>query len=350
MNELILQVDGISKRYREGMAYAVCRVSFDLKPGELMALVGESGSGKTTLLRIIAGLEHPDEGAIYLSGQAMVGGSKAVPPNQRGIGLLFQDYALFPHLTIFQNIAFGLHGLSKSEQALCVRDMMAVTGLEIDAGRYPHEISGGQQQRVALARALAARPRLLLLDEPFSNLDTILREQIREDVKEIIAKTRTTAILVTHDIKDALAMADRIAVMDKGRLLQIDTPGAIYHRPINAYVARLFGKFNVVDVEVEGEFLRTGFGSLLLTNDMRSRLSSRICFRPEHAQLTNPSDSSLFGIVRTCNFFGDRWQLKLEDLDNKGVCIYIDYQDSRRFSPGDRVAFTLSSFSQWEGQ
>lgn len=348
MSDMILQVNGISKRYRNGTAYAVWRVAFDLRPGELLALVGESGSGKTTLLRMIAGLEHPDEGSISLAGHVLAAGTKAVPPNQRGIGLLFQDYALFPHLTIFQNIAFGLHGLPKAEQEARVKDMMAVTGLEIDATRYPHELSGGQQQRVALARALAARPRLLLLDEPFSNLDTILREQIREEVKEVIGKTQTTAILVTHDIKDALGMADRIAVMDRGCLLQIDTPGAIYHQPVNEYVARLFGKFNVMEARVEGEFIHTGFGSLPISEKTGNNTAARICFRPEQAQLRPADDSALSGILRTCAFCGDRWQLRLGDLENKGESIYIDCQDAGHFAPGDRVGFTLSGFSHWD--
>ncbi len=349
MNNPLLQVNGISKRYRSGAAYAVWRAAFELFPGELLALVGESGSGKTTLLRMIAGLEQPDEGSIALGGHALVDGKKAVPPHERGIGLLFQDYALFPHLTIFENIAFGLRALSKKDQVARVNDMMAVTGLAVDGTRYPHELSGGQQQRVALARALAAHPRLLLLDEPFSNLDTILREQIREEVKEIIAKTGTTAILVTHDIKDALGMADRIAVMDHGCLLQIDTPGAIYHRPVNEYVARLFGKFNVLDARLEDGMLQTGFGAVPFPPAERGRTAvSRICFRPEQAQLTLSEGGSLSGVVRSCAFCGDRWQLRLDDLGNKGESIFIDCKDAGHFSPGDRVEFTLSGFSPWD--
>lgn len=348
MNDPILQVNGISKRYRTGAAYAVWRVAFELMPGELLALVGESGSGKTTLLRMIAGLEHPDEGSISLAGRVLAEGKKAVPPNQRGIGLLFQDYALFPHLTIFENIAFGLRGLPKNELETRVGEMMAVTGLAVGATRYPHELSGGQQQRVALARALAARPGLLLLDEPFSNLDTILREQVREEVKEIIAKTGTTAILVTHDIKDALGMADRIAVMDHGCLLQLDTPGTIYHQPANDYVARLFGKFNVLEARLEGGFIHTGFGALPAAAGPSGGDSvSQICFRPEQAHLASAEEAGLSGILRSCAFCGDRWQLRLDDLENKGESVYVDCKDAGHFSPGDRVGFTLSAFSHW---
>lgn len=352
MDRPILQVNGISKRYRNGTAYAVADVSFGLGEGELLALVGESGSGKTTLLRIIAGLEHPDSGLITLRGKALVSGKRSVPANQRGIGLLFQDYALFPHLTIFENIAFGLAKMPKKDRAVIVHEMMEITGLGVDNNRYPYQLSGGQQQRVALARALAARPGLLLLDEPFSNLDTILREQVRDEVREIISKTKTTAILVTHDIKDALSIADRIAVLDQGELLQIAEPGLVYRRPVNDYVARLFGKFNILDARAEGGLVRTCFGDIPTLGGMGKpdiQGVRRICFRPEHGRLLAEGEEGLVGTVRSCSFCGDRWQLGLSDGQSSGVDVHIDCKDAAHLRVGDQVRFTISAFEAWTG-
>src|SRR5690606_6705499 len=171
---------------READKYAVDNVSFSVAKGEILALVGESGSGKTTLLRMIAGLEHPDDGSIRLNGKVVVSGSKSLPPNKRGAGMVFQDYALFPHLTIYENVAFGLKGLKKKEIEQRVLETIELTGLNENIKKYPHQLSGGQQQRVALARAIAPRPEILLMDEPFSSLDSILRDQVREEVRQII--------------------------------------------------------------------------------------------------------------------------------------------------------------------
>src|SRR5690554_4042470 len=240
----IIELNNISKKYRAADKYAVAGVSFSLEKGEILALVGESGSGKTTLLRLIAGLEHPDGGEIRLNNEVIVSGRKSLPTNKRKTGMVFQDYALFPHLTIYENVAFGLKGLKKKETEQRVYETLELTGLKEDVKKYPHQLSGGQQQRVALARALAPRPALLLMDEPFSNLDTILRDQVREEVRQIIKAMGITAILVTHDTKDAFSTADKIAVMLNGKLLQIDTPDALYNDPSSAYVAELFGKSN----------------------------------------------------------------------------------------------------------
>ncbi len=349
----ILRVEGVSKRFHHGSAYAVSDVSLALEGGELLALVGESGSGKTTLLRIIAGLEHPDSGVIALSGQTLVSGKKSIPANRRGIGMLFQDYALFPHLTVFENIAFGLQGKTRAAKEETVKRMLSVAGLRIDAARYPHELSGGQQQRVALARALAAEPGLLLLDEPFSNLDTILRDQVRDDVREIISKTATTTILVTHDSKDALGIADRIAVMDKGALLQCSQPAAIYRRPANDYVARLFGKFNVIEATVSGDAIQTPFGAMPLADagpGFAVEGLSQICFRPEQAGLARDNRDALVGILRSRAFCGDRWQLRLSSLAGYAdEAIYIDCGSEKELSIGDEIRFRLRTFDRWEG-
>src|SRR5690554_3182513 len=256
----IIELSNISKRYPNADSFAVDHVSFSLNKGEVLALVGESGSGKTTLLRLIAGLEHPDTGSIRLDGEIIVSGRKSLAANKRKTGMVFQDYALFPHLTIFQNVAFGLKGLKKKDAEVRVFETLELTGLKEDVKKYPHQLSGGQQQRVALARALAPRPELLLMDEPFSNLDTILRDQVREEVQQIIKSVGITAILVTHDTKDAFSTADKIAVMHDGKLLQIDTPDALYNNPNSSYVAELFGKSNNLEAIAEPGGYQTFFG------------------------------------------------------------------------------------------
>src|SRR5690554_1211530 len=233
----IIELKNISKQYPGASTFAVDDVSFSLNKGEILALVGESGSGKTTLLRLIAGLEHPSKGEITLSGKTIVKGRKSVPTNKRRTGMVFQDYALFPHLTIFENVAFGLKGLNKKETEQRVMETIELTDLQEDVKKYPHQLSGGQQQRVALARALAPRPDLVLLDEPFSNLDARLRAHLREEVRGILEEVGATAVLVTHDREEALTLADQVAVMGAGRILQVGSPEELYRQPATPGVA-----------------------------------------------------------------------------------------------------------------
>src|SRR5690606_6374929 len=265
----IIELSNISKRYRNADRFAVDAVSFTLNKGEILALVGESGSGKTTLLRLIAGLEHPHAGTMWLGGEIIVNGQKTLAANKRKTAMVFQDYALFPHLNIFENVAFGLNVLTKKEIELRVYETLELTGLKEDIKKYPHQLSGGQQQRVALARALAPRPMLLLMDEPFSNLDTILRDQVREEVQQIIKSVGITAILVTHDTKVAFCTADKIAVMLEGKVLQIDTPDALYNEPRSTYVAELFGKSNKLAATVEPEGVKTPSGFVARPSNCR---------------------------------------------------------------------------------
>src|SRR5690554_4784039 len=308
----ILNLKNISKKYRSADKYAVDKVSFSLEKGEILALVGESGSGKTTLLRLIAGLEHPNEGEIELNGNLIVSGKKSLPTNKRKTGMVFQDYALFPHLTIFENVAFGLKGLKKKETEQRVFETLELTGLEEDVKKYPHQLSGGQQQRVALARALAPRPELLLMDEPFSNLDTILRDQVREEVREIIKAMGITAILVTHDTKDAFSTADKIAVMLEGKLLQIDTPNTLYNDPNSSYVAALFGKSNNVEAIVAFGGFRTPFGFVSLPKDCplaEEKEKVNLFFRAEDIDFCNANEPHLCGRIKQCVYLGDHMQL-----------------------------------------
>jgi iron(III) transport system ATP-binding protein len=242
----VLEVRNLSKRYRGAADLALRDVSLEVRQGDVLAVVGASGSGKTTLLRLVAGLEVPTEGQVLLNGHLASTPTGSVPPERRGIGIVFQDYALFPHLNVIDNVMFGLLSMRRTPRRKRALEALSIVGLVDYARRFPHELSGGQQQRVALARALAPQPSLLLLDEPFSNLDVMLKEQVREEVGQILKATRATALFVAHDLEDVLSAADRIAILKDGWLQQIDTPQAVYDRPADEYVARLFGSTNLL--------------------------------------------------------------------------------------------------------
>ena len=236
----LLDVQGLHHGYN---GHEVVRgLDFALARGAIGCLLGPSGCGKTTVLRCIAGFEALRAGSIRLNGVLVSGPGVMLPPEKRRIGMVFQDYALFPHLTVEQNIAFGLGALAHGERAARVREMAQLASLADALGQYPHELSGGQQQRVALARALAPRPELLLLDEPFSNLDVELRERLSLEVREIIKASGATAVLVTHDQHEAFAMADEIGVMHEGHIQQWDSAYNLYHRPLNRFVADFVGQ------------------------------------------------------------------------------------------------------------
>ena len=246
----MLELTNIYKKFPLMKSYAVDNVCFSLPQGKTLALLGESGSGKTTLLRMIAGLETPSKGFITLQNKlySSESGSIFIKPEKREVGLFFQHYALFPHLTVYENIAYGLSNklYNKSQKKEKVADMLSLVELSGYERRFAHELSGGQQQRIALARALAPKPRLLLLDEPFSNLDEQLKTEVRQQVKHILEKTQTTTILVTHDLQDALSLADQLAVMRNGKIEQLDTPQKLYQNPSTSYVATLFGEIQEI--------------------------------------------------------------------------------------------------------
>lgn len=216
-------------------------LAFQLRPGEIGCLLGVSGCGKTTALRTIAGFVRPDRGSVHIGGRCVASPREWIEPEQRGVGVVFQDYALFPHLDVAANVAFGLRALPAAGRPARVAAMLELVGLPGIAGRFPHELSGGQQQRVALARALAPSPAILLLDEPFSNLDPDLRERLALDLREILKRHGTTALLVTHDQYEAFALADRVGVMGAGRIEQWDTPYRLYHQPATRQVADFVG-------------------------------------------------------------------------------------------------------------
>lgn len=238
---MFLDVAQLSIRYPERGYPAVDGVTLSLRAGEMGVLIGPSGCGKTTLLRAVAGLERASAGEIRLA-QTLVSGDKVhIAPQERRIGMVFQDYALFPHLSVFDNVGFGLHKLPRLDSEKRVREVLSLVGLVSSAQRYPHELSGGQQQRVALARALAPKPQLLLLDEPFSNLDVELRERLALEVRGILKEAKTTALFVTHDQMEAFAIGDVIGVMSEGQLQQWDDAYTLYHRPNTRFVAEFIG-------------------------------------------------------------------------------------------------------------
>jgi iron(III) transport system ATP-binding protein len=259
----LVTLTNVAKRYRRHQAPAVSGLSFTVRRGEILALLGPSGCGKTTTLRLIAGFEIPDEGTITIGGRTVADATTArapVPPEERGVGVVFQDYALFPHLTVEENVAFGLHRLARPERQRRAADVLRLVDLEALARRYPHELSGGQQQRVALARALAPAPALMLLDEPFSNLDADLRSQMREEVENVLRSTGTTAIFVTHDQEEAFTIADRVGVLAAGRLEQLAEPEVIYHEPATAFVAAFVGAADFLPGEVTADGVVTEVG------------------------------------------------------------------------------------------
>ena len=253
---LMLDCLDVSKRF--GDVAALDGFTMEIPQGQIVALLGPSGCGKTTALRLIAGFSRPDEGSISIAGEAMADARRTVPPEKRRVGMVFQEGALFPHLTVEQNIAYGLS--REDDRSQRVEEVLRMTGLEGLNRRMPYELSGGQQQRVALARALAPRPELLLLDEPFSNLDPGLRDQVRRDVLEILRANGITAVFVTHDQEEAMYVGDTIAVMNNGRIEQQGTPHDIFHNPRSKFVAEFIGMVDFLPASWESDHLATPIG------------------------------------------------------------------------------------------
>ncbi len=267
-------------------------VSLDVRPGEMLALLGPSGCGKTTLLRTIAGLERIDGGSIEIDGHRVSGPGRHVAPQDRRIGMVFQDWALFPHLTVGDNIGYGLS--RQERRGGRVAEALALVGLAGLADRMPSTLSGGQQQRVALARALAPRPRALLLDEPFSNLDTTLRVQVRTEVHRLLADLGVTTVFVTHDQEEAFVLGDRVAVMNGGVIEQLDRPAAIYERPASRWVAEFVGEANLLRGEAHGDHAETPIGPIRLTTPVTGPVD--VLIRPEGLVL-QPGGASTVELV-----------------------------------------------------
>ncbi|WP_011578893.1 MULTISPECIES: ABC transporter ATP-binding protein [Chelativorans] len=264
-----VELENLTRKY--GAVTAVDDISLVLSEGEMLAMLGPSGCGKTTTLRMLAGLEHPTSGSIRIGETVLANGRKSVPPEDRGIGMVFQSYALWPHMKVFDNVAYGLklRKVPKAEIAQRVSNVLAIVDMAPYSDRFPAQLSGGQQQRVALARAIALEPNVLLFDEPLSNLDAALRESMRFEIRHLQQRLGTTSLYVTHSQEEALAMADRIAVMQAGRILQVDRPDEIYHRPTNRFVGKVVGVAN---------FLR-GRVSARSSHDVHVMVGESICIR-----------------------------------------------------------------------
>lgn len=299
----VVAVDGIRltdvvKRY--GAIEAVNGVSLTLPRGQLLALLGPSGCGKTTTLRLIAGFESLDAGSIEIGGTTVANTGFHLPPERRRAGMVFQEYALFPHLTVAENIRFGLHRYAgdAARRTATVTEMVGLAGLE---RRMPHELSGGQQQRVALARALAPKPDVVLLDEPFSNLDTGLRVRVRAEVRAILRAAGATAVFVTHDQEEAMSLVDQIAVMLNGVVQQVASPQQLYHQPANQAVAAFIGDANFFPGEADGQTVACELGQLYLQFATRGPVD--VMIRPENVTVKPAPATSPFRIKRVL-FFG----------------------------------------------
>ncbi len=329
----LLCLEGLTKRFSLQDLPALDNLSLQAGPGEIIALLGPSGSGKTTVLRLIAGFEKPDTGVVEIGGEIMANHKVFVPPEVRGVGMVFQEYALFPHLTVEDNIAFGLQQLDPLTRTQRVTGMLETVGLGPFAGRYPHELSGGQQQRVALARALAPRPSVLLLDEPFSNLDTDLMAQMHQEVYTILRELGTTALFVTHDQEEAFMIADRVGILNQGRLEQFGGPEEIYHRPATRFVARFVGKADFLPGRVTAAGIETEVGYLPNTPKFPTGTRVEVMIRPDHIELIPDPMGS--GMVLARQFRGQDYLVAVQ-LPS-GATIHSHQPSTLTLYPGHRA-------------
>jgi putative spermidine/putrescine transport system ATP-binding protein len=324
-----VQFRGIEKSY--GANHVLHGVDLDIAPGEFVSLLGPSGCGKTTALRILAGLENADAGTVRLGGQDV----SRVPTNKRDIGMVFQAYSLFPHLNVADNTAFGLRrrGTGKAAAGRRALDALALVGLEGFAERFPHQLSGGQQQRVALARALVTEPRVLLLDEPLSALDAKVRVQLRDEIRRLQLRLGITTVFVTHDQEEALAVSDRIAVMDAGRIDQIDSPEELYLRPATAHVAAFVGLSSVVSGVASGDSVSVWGRSLPLNTPLTGEVDVHL--RPENLRFAGQADAATGGVVEESTFLGSIRRTLVKTDTGEMVRVQHDAHQQPAF--GERV-------------
>lgn len=301
---VLLELQNLNKKQGN---FRLADISLEVRADEILAVLGESGSGKTSLLQLIAGLMKPDQGSIILAGKTLADATSCTQAQERPIGLSFQDAWLFPKMTVAENIQIGIKGATRAEKVAQTAEWLRLIGLEGFGKRFPHELSGGEQQRIALARALATRPRLMLFDEPFSKLDAARRSRLRADVARLLKHTQTTAIIVTHDVEDVYALADRVAILEGGKLIQHGVPEEVYLHPRDAYAARLFGPANIV----RGEMLRS-----LGYNDVVD--GATYCIRPEGIRL-KPSHHADAFLISLQVFHGNRYQIVLEGVNGKWI-------------------------------
>jgi spermidine/putrescine ABC transporter ATP-binding subunit len=343
-----IAVAGLGKRF--GVNVVVDRASFAIEEGELFTLLGPSGCGKTTLLRLIAGFYAPDAGEIRFDGRVV----NAVPPHERGIGMVFQNYALWPHMTVAQNIAYGLklRKLPKEQITKRIKEVLEKVKLSGLEARYPGQISGGQQQRVALARALVLNPKILLLDEPLSNLDAKIRVQVRAEIRKLQKELGITTVYVTHDQEEALTLSDRIAVFNQGRVFQVGPPKELYERPANRFVADFIGINNLIEGTVQAVNgalrVKTGWGEIQALRDARFKPGERcvLSVRPENASLDARAENRLNGKIAFAAYLGNTLRY---DIDlGQGTIFKADVRDPwhhRELAAGTAVAVGFAAAS-----
>lgn len=331
----MLVLSGVTRRF--GRVAALDDVTLEIGAGQVLCLVGHSGCGKSTLLRAIAGIEILDQGSIVIDGLQMSGGDVFVEPEHRRIGFMFQDYALFPHLTVRDNVAFGLSKLPRRERAARVDVIVGRIGITPLMDRYPHMLSGGEQQRVALARALAPRPRLLLMDEPFSNLDRGLREKVRHETLSIVRDLGTTAVVVTHDPEEALAIGDLVALMQNGRLVEAGTGARIYDAPWTPYAAAFFSRVNVIPARTVPAGLDTPLG--LFPTPRPGNTIAQVMLRPQAISI---AETGISAHVLDRAILGEIEELSLavEGMDEPLIMRGTWRHDLR---PGDRVFLRVNA-------
>ena len=322
----------VSKSYADADEPAVRDVLLSVEPGEIVAMLGPSGCGKTTTLRLIAGFERPDHGVITIAGQVVASPDNFVSPDKRGVGMVFQDYALFPHLTVRGNIEFGIDKMGRTEKKQRLDELLELTGLDDLAGRFPHQLSGGQQQRVAMARALGPKPHVLLLDEPFSNLDTEMRQAMRIEVRDLLKSLGTTTILVTHDQQEAMTVADRMAVMLHGRVEQIDVPEIVYHYPATRAVASFVGQGTFVPATIAGAMAESDVGNFEL-EEQGAQEQVDLLIRPRDVTLEVDPDGVAVVTARTFHGAETTYVIQLPC----GVQLQSNQPSYISISPGTRV-------------
>jgi iron(III) transport system ATP-binding protein len=325
-------------RHAYGASESLRGVTLAIEPGEVVCLIGHSGCGKTTLLRLAAGLERPSAGRVLLDGLEIAGPDEFVPPERRGIGLMFQDYALFPHLTNLQNVMFGLRGLSRADAERQARLALERVGLGALADEYPHSLSGGEQQRVALARAIAPRPAVILMDEPFSGLDRRLRDAVRADTLAILREAHATCLIVTHDPEEAMRMADRIALMREGAILESGDPGELYRKPKSLFSARFFCEMNEVAGVVRGGRVETPLG-LFAAPGLAEGASAMVGIRPQGV-LLRPAGHCIPGriVARRCLGEVELFEIVVSGLE---APVLARVREAGARGPGDDVGVEI---------
>jgi iron(III) transport system ATP-binding protein len=335
----VLTIQKLSKKF--GERFAVNQASWSAQSGQIICLLGHSGCGKTTMLRLIAGLETPTEGSIQLERKVLWDPYQQVQAEERNIGFVFQDYALFPHLSVLENVMFGLKKIPKHERQSIAENALKHVSMSHHIHSYPHTLSGGEQQRVALARALAPKPNVLLMDEPFSNLDHRLRDQIRQSTIEILKQTSTTTIIVTHDPEEALQIADQIILMHQGKIIQSGTPKQLYFQPKTLFAARYFSDLNEIKTQIQDQQLHTIFGNIDIPKHLTSNNEIRCYFRPHQLRVNRiKTENSLAAKIISSNFLGYSQLLKLKiEAEDKVLIAYVEY--SQHYDQADTVYLSL---------